>query len=101
MESGELEKTFADCELLYNLIGFKPSISINEGLPKFVNWYKLFKDKKMLTKPVMYPIILVGNGRKIIWMKKSILLRAELNKVIKNYENKENSIISFIRWIWF
>ena len=26
MESGELEKTFADCELLYNLIGFKPSI---------------------------------------------------------------------------
>ena len=46
MESGELEKTFADCELLYNLIGFKPSISINEGLPKFVNWYKLFKDKK-------------------------------------------------------
>ena len=46
MESGELEKTFANCELLFSLIGFKPSISINEGLPKFVNWYKLFKDKK-------------------------------------------------------
>ena len=47
MESGELEKTFANCELLFSLIGFKPSISINEGLPKFVNWYKLFKDKNV------------------------------------------------------
>ena len=46
MESGELEKTFANCGLLFSLIGFKPSISIKEGLPKFVNWYKLFKDKK-------------------------------------------------------
>lgn len=46
MEIGELEKTFASCELLFKLTGFKPSISINEGLPKFVNWYKLFIEKK-------------------------------------------------------
>lgn len=39
MNKEEMVCTFADCEKLFNYIGFKPQTTIEEGLKKTVNWY--------------------------------------------------------------
>ena len=39
MQPGEAKETYSDSTDLYNWIGFKPKISISEGLTIFVNWY--------------------------------------------------------------
>ncbi|WP_160719779.1 NAD-dependent epimerase [Bacillus sp. USDA818B3_A] len=40
MQPGDVHVTYADVEDLENEIGFKPKTSINEGLGKFIDWYK-------------------------------------------------------------
>lgn len=40
MQPGEVEKTFADTSALERDFGFKPKVSIEEGLAKFVDWYR-------------------------------------------------------------
>ncbi|MDN6292858.1 MAG: NAD-dependent epimerase [Tetragenococcus halophilus] len=40
MQPGDVKRTYADMTDLENDIGFKPSTSIEEGLEKFVSWYK-------------------------------------------------------------
>lgn len=40
MQPGDVERTFADVTELDRAIGFKPNTSIEEGLRKFVNWYR-------------------------------------------------------------
>lgn len=40
MQPGDVLKTYADVSDLEKAIGFKPSTSIEEGLGKFVEWYK-------------------------------------------------------------
>lgn len=40
MQPGDVQKTYADTSDLENDIGFKPSTSLDEGLKKFVDWYK-------------------------------------------------------------
>lgn len=40
MQPGDVLKTYADVSDLENAIGFKPSTSIEEGIGKFVEWYK-------------------------------------------------------------
>ena len=40
MQPGDVLRTYADVSDLEKDIGFKPSISIEEGLEKFVAWYK-------------------------------------------------------------
>ena len=40
MQPGDVHATFADVEDLEKEIGFKPRTSINEGIEKFVDWYK-------------------------------------------------------------
>ncbi|MEL5899102.1 NAD-dependent epimerase [Clostridium sporogenes] len=40
MQPGDVLRTYADVSDLEKDIGFKPSTSIEEGLEKFVNWYK-------------------------------------------------------------
>jgi UDP-glucuronate 4-epimerase len=42
MQPGDVVRTFADIENLYEAIGYKPAISIEEGLKNFVDWYKDF-----------------------------------------------------------
>jgi len=42
MQPGDLEKTSADITLINDWIGFKPKTKLNEGLKKFINWYKYF-----------------------------------------------------------
>ena len=45
MQLGDVKNTCADSSLLNKWIGFKPSISIEEGTKKFVNWYLKFYGK--------------------------------------------------------
>jgi UDP-glucuronate 4-epimerase len=40
MQPGDVPETFADVDDLINAVGFKPNTSIEEGISKFVNWYK-------------------------------------------------------------
>ncbi len=40
MQQGDVPITFADIDNLINDIGFKPSTTIEEGIRRFVNWYR-------------------------------------------------------------
>lgn len=40
MQPGDVKATYADIENTINKLGFKPSTKIDEGVPKFINWYK-------------------------------------------------------------
>ena len=40
MQLGDLPATYADIADLYNDVGFKPKISIEVGIERFVDWYK-------------------------------------------------------------
>lgn len=40
MQPGDVEETFADVDDLIRAVGFKPSTSIEEGLARFVDWYR-------------------------------------------------------------
>jgi len=42
MQPGDVYETYADIEDLMNSVGFKPKISINEGMRNFINWYKKY-----------------------------------------------------------
>lgn len=42
MQAGDVLATFADVDDLTRDVGFKPSTTIEEGLEKFVAWYKAF-----------------------------------------------------------
>jgi len=42
MQKGDVKETFADISAIQALTGFEPSTSIEEGLPKFVEWYREF-----------------------------------------------------------
>ena len=43
---GDALKTYANINKLKKLIKFKPKVKINEGIKKFVEWYKDFSKKK-------------------------------------------------------
>ena len=40
MQPGDVEKTWADTTGLENDFGYKPSIGIEEGVSKFIDWYR-------------------------------------------------------------
>ena len=40
MQDGDVPMTFADVDDLIEDVGFKPDTSIDEGIGKFVEWYK-------------------------------------------------------------
>ena len=42
MQPGDVYSTFADISLLNSKTGWKPKTSIEEGLARFVEWYKSF-----------------------------------------------------------
>ena len=35
-------ETSTETKALYNVIGFKPHISVKDGVKNFVNWYRCF-----------------------------------------------------------
>ena len=44
MQPGDVKETFADIDETNRLTGYKPTTSIAEGVPKFVDWYKSYYD---------------------------------------------------------
>ncbi|PIJ51649.1 protein CapI [Erwinia sp. OLTSP20] len=42
MQPGDVHETSADTQPLYDVIGFKPHTDINEGVKRFVDWYRTF-----------------------------------------------------------
>ena len=42
MQPGDVIKTFADIDSLYNAVGYKPVTPIEVGIKNFVDWYKEF-----------------------------------------------------------
>jgi len=42
MQPGDVEETFADICSLQKVIEFQPQTSVEEGIPKFIDWYKDF-----------------------------------------------------------
>lgn len=40
MQDGDVPTTFADIDSLYNICKFKPKTSIEDGIQRFVDWYK-------------------------------------------------------------
>lgn len=45
MQSGDVPRTWADTESLKRDYGASPKISIEEGIPRFVQWYRSFYAK--------------------------------------------------------
>ena len=42
MQPGDVQETFADISAIERDHGFKPSTSIDEGVPRFVDWYRKY-----------------------------------------------------------
>src|SRR3990167_1924279 len=42
MQPGEVIETFADIEKSAHLLGFRPSVSLEEGITRFVDWFKQY-----------------------------------------------------------
>ena len=40
MQPGDVERTSAKIDKIKNFAGFKPKINLEEGIPKFLDWYK-------------------------------------------------------------
>jgi UDP-glucuronate 4-epimerase len=40
MQPGEVKDTFADISAIERDLGFRPTTTIDEGVPRFVNWYR-------------------------------------------------------------
>ena len=45
MQPGDVQKTYADVENLKKDFGYKPSITIEYGVAKFIDWYRLYYKK--------------------------------------------------------
>ncbi|MDP5292837.1 NAD-dependent epimerase [Oceanimonas sp. CHS3-5] len=42
LQPGDVPDTFADSSELHRLVGYQPSISVSEGVKRFVKWYQSF-----------------------------------------------------------
>jgi UDP-glucuronate 4-epimerase len=42
MQPGDVPKTFADVDDLVRDVGFKPATPLNEGIARFVAWYRSY-----------------------------------------------------------
>lgn len=42
MQPGDVEATYADVTETTEAVGYKPTTSINEGIPKFISWFKTY-----------------------------------------------------------
>jgi len=43
MQPGDVAETCADVEALREAVGFRPSTSIEEGVRRFIAWYRAFQ----------------------------------------------------------
>ena len=44
MQKGDVLNNAADINLLKNWVNYKPQIKVEDGVKKFVNWYKTYFD---------------------------------------------------------
>jgi len=42
MQAGDVKETYADIDETTRLTGYKPTTSIEEGIPKYVAWFKSY-----------------------------------------------------------
>lgn len=42
MQKGDVPKTWADVNNLHELTGFRPEVSVEEGVKRFIDWYKKY-----------------------------------------------------------
>ena len=42
MQKGDVHKTLADISESKKLLGYSPKFSIEEGIARFIDWYKIF-----------------------------------------------------------
>ncbi len=40
MQPGDVPETFADISAIHRDLGFQPTTTIDEGVPRFVRWYR-------------------------------------------------------------
>lgn len=40
MQAGDVYETYANIDALHNLTGYQPTTTIEQGLPKFIEWYR-------------------------------------------------------------
>jgi UDP-glucuronate 4-epimerase len=40
MQAGDVERTYADISAIATDLGYEPRTSIEEGVPRFVEWYR-------------------------------------------------------------
>ncbi|MGN0295390.1 MAG: NAD-dependent epimerase/dehydratase family protein [Lachnospiraceae bacterium] len=51
MQPGDVYQTYADISEMEHDFGFRPSTSLEEGLGKFVKWYKKYMGERRMQKP--------------------------------------------------
>ena len=44
MQPGDVPKTFADIEAMQRDFGFQPSTSLEQGVERFIEWYRTYHD---------------------------------------------------------
>ena len=44
MQKGDVQQTYADISKTTQILGYEPKTKIEEGIPKFVNWYKKYNN---------------------------------------------------------
>lgn len=42
MQPGDVTETYADISKLQALTGYQPKVKLEEGLPRFVEWYRAY-----------------------------------------------------------
>ncbi len=42
MQPGDVPSTYADIDRIKSKVGFEPTTSLEEGIPRFVAWYKQY-----------------------------------------------------------
>ena len=50
LQPGDVPETAADLAHSYQILGYKPQVSLTEGIKSFVDWYQKQKSNKTLTK---------------------------------------------------
>jgi UDP-glucuronate 4-epimerase len=50
IQPGEVIETFADIEKGQRLLGFHPSVPLEEGIPRFIEWFKQYHPQMVLTE---------------------------------------------------
>jgi UDP-glucuronate 4-epimerase len=54
MQAGEVKETFADIEKSQRLLNFRPAVSLEEGIPRFIEWFKQYHSLSSRPQMLLY-----------------------------------------------